>query len=142
VSALQLEEATPDTISEGQQLAPEEVYRKTRAAPRSESEHTKEEREARRRTKKRVKRKREQERKQERKAVDRTSYGNKYNKERTLKELRSAKNVSFVDGKEHDRQKVNYNKSSTVFKMLQESKDPQPSASTSGSGEQSRRFKL
>jgi len=145
VSALNLEEATPDTVSEGQLLAPEEVYQKARKAPRADAELSKEEREARRRTKKRVKRKQEQERKAERKVVDRTAHGNKYNKERTLKELRSAKNVSFGDEKEKEssRHKVNYNKSSTVFKMLQENKDRgSNSAAASSKEEQGKRFKL
>lgn len=98
--AIQMEEVTPMHVSDGQVLAPQEIYegKKTMLEMKSQQELTAEEKRKLRRTSKAVARKEKVRREKDRKLIEKVNpgLGNKYSKEKAMKELKANKNVTII----------------------------------------------
>eukprot|EP01104_Vermistella_antarctica_P017375 TRINITY_DN6152_c0_g1_i1.p1 TRINITY_DN6152_c0_g1~~TRINITY_DN6152_c0_g1_i1.p1 ORF type:complete len:738 (+),score=316.57 TRINITY_DN6152_c0_g1_i1:246-2216(+) len=118
--AITMEEVTPAAVSEATLQTPQEVFKKKAKEVKGESEVTQEEKKVRRRHKKRSQRKREKQKKADAKLVDKLNLGmgNKYSKEKALKELQQSgnKNVTVVKASDH----TNYTSASTFFSKLED----------------------
>ncbi|XP_076444067.1 U3 small nucleolar ribonucleoprotein MPP10-like [Babylonia areolata] len=103
VPSVRMEESTPLTMSTATGLAPQEVQAKPRGELKGKGERTKEDKHRERKQKKAAKRQRQREKEQQKKAVEKANpgLGNKYSKERALKELEkaSAGNVEVIKEK-------------------------------------------
>jgi len=149
VAAINLEEVLPTAASEGSQLAPEEIYKATRA-PKGQSELTSEEKTQLRKRAKNVKKKQKQAAENERKLDERINpelANTKYKKvhdQKNLRQLQKAKNVEFASkGKET----FSYTKSTAFFNKLQQDAQQEiakqkPSKKTQKKSVQSRSLKL
>lgn len=123
--SIMMEEVAPVTHGDGTLLAPEEVKDKRRGELKGKTEQTETDKKSQRRMKKAEKRKRVREKKKRQALVEKLNpgLGNKYSKERALKELeKSSKLGSGVtmlkDEKNSTKQKLSSSKS--FFTQLQE----------------------
>lgn len=120
--SISMEEVTPVAVSDAGLLAPEEIKAKTKGELKGKGERTATDKKRERRQKKAAKRERQREKEKRQKAVEKVNpgLGNKYSKERAMRDLEKQSkvlgNVELVKGKKEKSLKS----SKTFFSQLQE----------------------
>ncbi|KAK7116228.1 U3 small nucleolar ribonucleoprotein protein MPP10-like [Littorina saxatilis] len=140
--AIQMEEATPITMVNSSVLAPEEVKAKKRGEVKGKTERTKEDKRRDRKQKKSVKREKSKAKEKRMKEVEKMNpgLGNKYSKERALKDLekQSKGNIEVIKEKKSKKSMS----SKTFFTKLQEEVTTQISSKTKTKKEKEKKKQL